>query len=129
MRQLIMLKNTSNSIRSIVKPHAVYVVRVDGKTISEDVIYNVLAYYFVYLIVFASGSFLISMIGLDFRTSVGIAASAIGNIGPGIGYEGPYPIYDAFPAAGKWLVSGLMLIGRLEFFAVLILFTSSFWKK
>lgn len=129
MRQLIMLKNTSNSIRNIVKPHAVYVVRIDGKTISEDVIYNVLAYYFVYLIVFAIGSFLITTIGLDFRTSIGIAASAIGNIGPGIGYEGPYPIYDTFPAAGKWIVSGLMLIGRLEFFAVLILFTSSFWKK
>ncbi len=129
MRQLIMLKNTSNSIRNLVNPHAVYVVRIDKKIISEDVIYNVLAYYFIYLVVFAIGSFLITLTGSDFRTSIGIAASSIGNLGPGIGYEGPFPIYDNFSSTGKWLVSGLMLIGRLEFFAILILFTSSFWKK
>jgi len=129
MRQMIMFKNTSNTIKSVVHPNAVFAVRVDGKIINEDIIYNVLAYYFMYLIVFAAGAFSISIIGIDFKTSVGIAAASIGNIGPGIGDISPFPVYDTFPAIGKWLVSILMLIGRLEMFAILILFSSAFWKK
>jgi len=129
MRQLIMIKSTLNYIKNAINPHAVYIVKIDNKIINEDIIHNTLAYYFIYLMIFVVGSFFISLIGMDFKTSIGVAASAIGNIGPGIGYAGPYPFYDTFPVIGKLLVIGLMLIGRLEFFSILILFSSSFWKK
>jgi trk system potassium uptake protein TrkH len=129
MRQMILLKNTSNSIKNIVNPNAVFGVRIDGKIINQDIIYNVLAYCFIYLISFAIGSFLISLIGMDFKSAIGIAASAIGNIGPGLGYPGSLPVYDTLPVAGKWIMCALMFIGRLEFFTVFILFFPSFWKK
>ena len=71
----------------------------------------------------------ISFIGHDLETSLGAVAATLGNIGPGIGDVGPSNNYALFSTFGKWFLSFLMLIGRLELFTVLVLFTSAFWKK
>ena len=70
-----------------------------------------------------------SMIGVDFLTAIGSAAASLGNIGPGIGSVGPVDNYAHIPTIGKWYLSVLMLIGRLELFTVLILFTPYFWRR
>ncbi|PKP17487.1 MAG: potassium transporter, partial [Bacteroidetes bacterium HGW-Bacteroidetes-22] len=73
--------------------------------------------------------FAITLLGIDFETSAGAVTSAIGNIGPGIGLVGPICNFSFLPDLAKWLLSFLMLIGRLELFTVLILFSPSFWKS
>ena len=77
---------------------------------------------------FAIGCIILSWVGLDFETALGASAAAIGNVGPGIGDVGPAKNYAFVPDAGKWVLSFLMLIGRLELFTVLILLTPSFWR-
>jgi trk system potassium uptake protein TrkH len=70
-----------------------------------------------------------SAIGLDFESSFGSVVATISNIGPGLGDVGPTDNYAAIPISGKWLLSFLMLVGRLEIFTVIILFSRSFWRK
>jgi trk system potassium uptake protein len=89
----------------------------------------VLAFFLIYMIIFAFGTFVMAMFGLDFETSVGASAATLGNIGPGIGLVGPVGNYTIIPDAGKWFLSFLMLLGRLEFFTVLILFSPAFWTR
>jgi len=70
-----------------------------------------------------------SILGLDFETSIGSVAATLGNIGPGIGKVGPIHNYADIPVFGKWFLSFLMLLGRLELFTILILLSPSFWRK
>jgi trk system potassium uptake protein TrkH len=70
-----------------------------------------------------------ALLGLDFETSVGASIASLGNIGPGIGGVGPVENYAFIPPLGKWILSFLMLLGRLELFTVLIIFSPAFWKK
>jgi trk system potassium uptake protein TrkH len=70
-----------------------------------------------------------SLLGLDFVTALGATATCLGNVGPGIGTVGPVSNFAHMPEAGKWILSFLMLLGRLELFTVLIIFSSYFWKK
>ena len=81
------------------------------------------------IIFFIAGSTIIALMGFDAPTSMGAAMATLGNIGPGIGMVGPVDNYAFMPYAGKWFLSFLMLIGRLELFTVLILFSPAFWKK
>jgi trk system potassium uptake protein TrkH len=70
-----------------------------------------------------------SLLGIDFESSIGSVAASLGNIGPGFGSVGPVCNYAHIPDTGKWFLSFLMLLGRLELFTVLILFSPSFWKR
>ena len=70
-----------------------------------------------------------ALLGLDFETSIGASIASLGNIGPGIGGVGPVENYSFIPAPGKWMLSFLMLIGRLELFTVLVIFSPSFWRR
>jgi trk system potassium uptake protein TrkH len=81
------------------------------------------------MVVFAAGSVIMSYLGVDFMTAVGSVATSIGNIGPGIGSVGPVNNFAHIPYMGKWFLSFLMLLGRLELFTVIILFTPYFWRK
>jgi len=83
----------------------------------------------LYIIIFVIGIIIMSIIGLDYETAIGSVTACLGNIGPGIGGVGPIENYSAIPSAGKWVLSFLMLLGRLELFTVLILLSPSFWKK
>jgi trk system potassium uptake protein len=79
--------------------------------------------------VFAVGCFVMALIGLDFDTALGAVATSLGNIGPGIGDVGPMNNFSALPSLGKWVLAILMLVGRLELFTVLILFSPYFWNR
>jgi trk system potassium uptake protein TrkH len=110
-------------------PQAVIPVRMNGRPVSQDIIFNVLAFFLIYIIIFAIGTFVMSLLGLDFETAIGSTAATLGNIGPGIGSVGPVGNYSEIPGFGKWFLSFLMLLGRLELFTVLILFSPVFWKR
>ena len=110
-------------------PQAVIPVRMNGRPVSQDIIFNVLAFFLIYIIIFAIGTFVMSLLGLDFETAIGSTAATLGNIGPGIGAVGPVGNFAAIPNIGKWFLSFLMLLGRLELFTVLILFSPVFWKR
>lgn len=129
IRQLLLFKNSRLELKRLVHPQAVIPVRLNGKTIPQNIIFNVLAFFLIYALIFAFGSLFMSMLGLDFESAIGSVAATLGNIGPGIGQVGPSGNYSAIPVAGKWFLSFLMLLGRLELFTVLVLFSRVFWRK
>jgi trk system potassium uptake protein TrkH len=129
VRQLLLFKNSLLELKRLMHPHAVLPVRLNGKPVSQDILFNVLAFFLIYVIIFALGTFVMSLMGLDFETAIGATAATIGNIGPGIGSVGPVDNYANIPMLGKWFLSFLMLLGRLELFTVLILFSPAFWKR
>ena len=88
-----------------------------------------MAFFMLYMLAFIIGSLVFSMFDIDFVSSVGLAASSLGNVGPALGDFGPVHNYSALPNIAKWWCGFLMLIGRLELFTVLILLTPFFWRN
>ena len=129
VRILLLLKNSTMELKRIVHPQAILPVRLNGKAISQNIIFNVLAFFVIYIIIFVLGSLIMTMLGLEFESAVGSVASSLGNVGPGLGIVGPVENYSTIPAIGKWFLAFFMLLGRLELFTVLILFSASFWRK
>ncbi|GAP43908.1 Trk-type K+ transport system, membrane component [Lentimicrobium saccharophilum] len=129
VRIILLFKNSRMELKRIVHPQALLPVRLNGKSISQQIIFNVLAFFLIYIIIFAFGSLVMSAMGMEFESAVGAVAASLGNIGPGLGTVGPVLNYSTVPMAGKWVLAFLMLLGRLELFTVLILFSASFWKK
>lgn len=128
IRTLLLIKSSSVELKRLVHPRAMIPVRFNKKTISTDVISKMLAFFFFYIAIFFVGALILSFLGLDFKTAMGSSISAIGNIGPAIGGVGPAENFFDVPVAGKWLLSLLMLIGRLELFTVLVLLSPAFWR-
>ncbi len=129
IRHLVLLKNTSLEFKRLIHPMAVIPVRINAKPIPKEIIQNFLAFFSIYVLVFAAGSAIMTVMGLDFISAVGSVAATIGNVGPGIGSVGPVDNYAHIPVAGKWFLSFLMLLGRLELFTVLLLFLRAFWRN
>ncbi|MDZ7607041.1 MAG: potassium transporter TrkG [Cyclobacteriaceae bacterium] len=129
VRHVLLLKNSLMELRRQLHPNAVLPVRLNKKAISPEITFNVMAFMIIYFMVFAVGSVVISGLGYDFETTIGAVASCLGNIGPGLGKVGPVYNYAFFSDAAKWFLSLMMLLGRLELFTVLILFTPYFWVK
>lgn len=129
VRILLLFKNSSMELKRIVHPQAVLPVRLNGKAISQPIIFNVLAFFLIYIIIFVLGSLIMTMLGLEFESAVGAVASSLGNIGPGLGVVGPVLNYGLLSDPAKWILAFIMLLGRLELFTVLILFSASFWRK
>jgi len=129
MRQLLLLKNSVLELKRLLHPKAIIPVKLNGKSVSQDIIFKVMAFFLIYMIIFALGTLVMSLLGLDFETAVGATIATLGNIGPGIGNVGPVGHYADIPQFGKWFLSFLMLLGRLELFTVLIIFAPAFWKK
>ena len=129
VRHLILIKNGFLEFKRTLHPNAVLPVRYNKKAISGDIVFNILAFFILYMLSFIIGALVFSMFDLSFESSVGLAASSLGNVGPALGDFGPVNNYSALPNLGKWWCSFLMLIGRLELFTVLILFTPFFWRN
>ncbi|MBV6646861.1 MAG: TrkH family potassium uptake protein [Cyclobacteriaceae bacterium] len=129
VRHIILIRNSVLELKRQIHPSAVIPVRFNGKAVSRDITFNILAFIMIYISIFASGSIVMGMLGSDFMTAIGSVATCLGNIGPGIGTVGPVDNFAHLPMAGKWFLSFLMLLGRLELFTVLILFTPYFWRK
>ena len=129
IRIMLILKNSYLELKRLIYPNAVIPVRLNNKPISQHIIGNVLAFVFIYVFIIVISVVVISSMGYDMETSFGAAAASLGNIGPGMGMVGPVENFAHFPDPGKWFLSFLMLLGRLELFTVLILFAPSFWRK
>jgi trk system potassium uptake protein len=129
MRHMIMIKNGIMEFKRTLHPNAILPVRFNGKAVENNIVFNILGFFILYMLSFIVGALVLSFMGLDFTTAIGAAASSIGNVGPALGTLGPVHNYDSLPLLGKWWCSFLMLIGRLELFTVLILFTKFFWRN
>ena len=124
---LIFLKN---QIKKITSPNSVIITKYNNQKISDDFINSVIIFIFTFLFIFLLIAMLLSISGLDFITSISGAASSISNVGPGLGdVIGPNGNYKDIPDISKWILSIGMLLGRLELFAVLVLFFPSFWRN
>src|SRR5690606_3220973 len=128
VRHLILIKNGFLEFKRTLHPNAIVPVRYNDKAINRFIVFNILSFFILYMISFIIGALVFSMFEIDFQSSVGLSASSLGNIGPALGNFGPVNNYSALPPLAKWWASFLMLIGRLELFTVLILFTPFFWR-
>ena len=120
----------SNQIKKLIYPSSVFIVKYNNQKISDSFINSVIIFIFAYLFLFMFLSMLLSITGLDFLSAISGAATAISNVGPGLGGTiGPNGNFKEVSDISKWLLSFGMLLGRLELFAVLVLFIPSFWKN
>jgi len=129
VRHIIMIKNGFLEFKRSIHPNAIVPVRYNGKTVSQDIVFNIMAFFILYLIMFSLGALIFGVMGLDYVTALGGAASSLGNVGPAFGKLSPVNNYNDLPIMGKWWSAFLMLLGRLELFTVMILFTPYFWKS
>ncbi|MFQ5674923.1 MAG: TrkH family potassium uptake protein [bacterium] len=129
VRVYLTVKYGFAQLKRLLHPHAVIPIRLDRRSVPPEAISDVLGYLLLYLNIFVVASLIMSLMGLDLVSSVSTVISTLGNIGPGIGTIGPTENFIHIPVVGKWLLSFLMLLGRLEIYTVLVLFTKNFWIK
>jgi trk system potassium uptake protein TrkH len=116
-------------IRRLMQPNGVFIPYYNNRPIPDQVAQSVMGFFFVYTLSFAVLALGLGLMGLDFVTAVSGAATAISNVGPGLGpIIGPSGTFTSLPDEAKWLLSFGMLLGRLELFTVLVMFAPSFWK-
>ena len=128
-RYQLLFAAISTQIRRIHSPHGVFNLKYDGRTVTEDVVSSVMAFFTIFITSIGVLSILLSATGLDFVTALSGAATAIANVGPGLGDEiGPSGNFGGLNDTAKWLLSAGMLIGRLELLAVFVIFTLRFWR-
>jgi trk/ktr system potassium uptake protein len=129
IRSLIIARNSRRETRRLIHPYAYLPVKIDQKIVPENIVYNLLIFIILYFIFICTGTLVISFLDYDIITAFGTAASMLGNIGPGLGTFSPFTSYSNLVPAGKWILSGLMLLGRLELLTVIVLFSGSFFKR
>ena len=119
----------NNQIKKIIYPNSVFILKYNNQKITDNYMNSVIVFIFAYLFIFILIAMLLSITGLDFLSAISGAATSISNVGPGLGdIIGPNGNFKSIPEVSKWILSFGMLLGRLELFAVLILFFPSFWK-
>jgi trk system potassium uptake protein TrkH len=128
-RYLIMIHRSLIELKKMVHPKAVFPQRFGDRVLNEDLVLNVVQFFFLYIMFIALGTLVLAMLGLDIASSLTATAACLGNIGPGFGLVGPTQNYAFIPDLGKYLLSILMLIGRLEIFPILVLFLPEYWKQ
>jgi trk system potassium uptake protein TrkH len=129
MRLLLITRNARHEMKRMIHPNAFIPVRLDNKIIPQNIIYNLLVFITLYFLIISFSSLIISFMGQDIITAFSTSAAMLGNIGPGLGSFGPFKNYASVPMAGKWFFSFLMLLGRVELFSVLVLFTRNFYRR
>lgn len=129
IRVLLVFKYSYYEFKRMIHPNAVFPVRYNGVAVKEEVITKMLAFLMLYIVLALIGAAVLCYAGLGFEESISSMVSCLGNVGPGLGRLGPIENYQAIPGFAKWFLSFAMLVGRLEFFTVLLIFTPAFWKK
>ncbi len=119
-----------NQLKKIIYPKGIFVLKYDKNQIDDKFIASIISFIYMYLIIFFFISALLSLSGLDFITSISGAATSISNVGPGLGsIIGPNGNFSSLPDVSKWILAVGMILGRLELFAILVLFLPSFWRN
>ena len=129
VRIILLMKNTFLEFKRRLHPNAIIPVYLNKIAVSPKIIYNLLAFIFFYLFTFVIGAIILTFIGLNFQDAVSASITAVSNVGPGIGSIGPSASFAHLPIAAKWVLSCLMILGRLELFTIAILFTPYFWRR
>lgn len=129
VRLSIIIKNGVAEFQRRIHPNAIIPVKLNEKTVPQQTINNIMAFLIFYVFIIAVTVVIFCASGVNFDESIGAAVSAIGNVGISIGQFGPSGTYAEFPTVAKWVMSFVMLIGRLEIFTVLLLFTKALWRK
>jgi Trk-type K+ transport systems, membrane components len=127
-RIILLIKYAITETRRMLHARAIIPIKIGSRTISDEIIRNTLGFSLIYLSIFVLTAFVLSIFNLDFQSAVGAAASAIGNIGPAFGSFGPTDSYALLHPIGKWMLTFCMLLGRLEIFTVMVIFSKVFWK-
>jgi trk system potassium uptake protein TrkH len=119
-----------NQLKKIIYPKGIFLIKYDKNTIDDKFMASIISFIFLYLVIFFLLTALLTLSGLDFVTSISGAATSISNVGPGLGSTiGPSGNFANLPEFSKWILSFGMILGRLELFAILVLFLPSFWKN
>ena len=119
-----------NQLKKIIYPRGIFIIKYDNNSVDEKFMASIISFIYLYIIIFFIITALLSLSGLDFITSISGAATSISNVGPGLGTTiGPNGSFSLLPDFSKWVLSIGMILGRLELFAILVLFLPSFWRN
>jgi len=119
-----------NQLKKIIYPRGIFIIKYDNNNVNEKFMASIIAFIYLYIVIFFVIAALLSLSGLDFTTSISGAATSISNVGPGLGeLIGPNGNFSQLPNFSKWVLSFGMILGRLELFAILVLFLPSFWQR
>lgn len=127
-RIILLVKYAATETRRMLHSRAIIPIRIGDRYIGEDVVRNTLGFFLFYMSIFGVTALILTTLNLDIESAIGAAASAIGNIGPGLGAFGPTDNYALLHPMGKWMLTFCMLLGRLEIFTIMVLFSRTFWK-
>lgn len=129
LRIITLLKQGLNEMKYLIHPRAVFVLKINGQPVKKNIVYAISGFFFLYITTALLVTIVTVTSGADILTSFTAALTTLGNIGPGFGLIGPTENFAFFPEYVKWTLSAAMLLGRLEIYTVLVLFTPMFWKK
>lgn len=129
VRLILLIKNSYFEFKRLLHPNAIIPVKFNDKVVQSTIVTNVLAFVVLYATTIIIGIFIFLLLGINIKEAVGASVTSIGNVGPGLGNSGPSGNFSSFPDSAKWVMSFLMLTGRLEIFTVLFVLSPSFWKK
>ena len=119
-----------NQLKKIIYPRGIFIIKYDNNNVNEKFMASIISFIYLYIVIFFVIAALLSLSGLDFTTSISGAATSISNVGPGLGeLIGPNGNFSQLPDFSKWVLSFGMILGRLELFAILVLFLPSFWQR
>ncbi len=128
IRHLVFLKNSTLEFKRLLHPRAMIRIKINKELVAPRILTHILVFLLVYLLCITLGTVLLCFLEIDFMTALGAVATSLGNVGPGIGDVGPVDNFSHFSDGIKLILSFIMLVGRLELFTILILFTPYFWK-
>ena len=129
IRMQVLLAQVRIELRRLIHPQAILPMRIGQKVIDDGIVRNVLAFLLAFGLLLAGGTAILTLLGIDLVTAFGAAIASLSNIGPGLGDVGPTDNYSWMPAIAKWVLLSLMMLGRLEVFTVLVLFSRHFWRR
>ena len=119
-----------NHLKKIIYPKGIFILKYNQNTVGDKFVASIISFIYMYLVIFFIIAALLSLTGLDFITAISGAATSISNVGPGLGsIIGPNGNFSTLPDLSKWILTLGMILGRLELFAILVLFLPSFWKN
>ena len=129
VRLLLLIKQGYNEIKRLILPHAVLPVKLGDRVVPQEVMTNILGFFFLFIGIFAIVTCMMAALGMDLVSAAASTIATMGNIGPGLGSVGPVDNYAHIPTLGKFILSFCMLLGRLELYTVLVLFAPESWRK
>ena len=129
IRYLIFVHNSFLELKRVIHPNAILPVKINDKSLSSNGIFKNIMFIFIYFFVFVAGVMILLSMGIDFETSIGASLGTLSNVGTSIGDVGPFGSYVFMPQVAKWILMVFMLLGRLELFTLIILFSREFWKN